>query len=91
MVCGGTLRVIDPEPFTAVWTVDNWATTNHTDARPIDSFGAFADIAAPQEKPGSIIFTLFWPSSNRWLGRNYEVTIHAEQPAQMPASRKPQS
>ena len=46
MVCGGTLRIVDPEPFTVVWSPDNWATTNKTDAVPVDNFGAFADITA---------------------------------------------
>jgi glucoamylase len=91
MVCGGTLRVVDPELFTVVWTPDNWATTNKTDAQPVDNFGAFADITAAPGQTGSIIFTLFWPDTNRWLGHNYEVAIHSEQPAQMPASRKPQN
>ena len=91
MVCGGTLRVVDPDPFTVVWSPDNWATTNKTDAIPVDNFGAFADITAAPGQTGSILFTLHWPGSNRWLGHNYEVTIHSEQPAQMPASRKPQN
>ena len=91
MVCGGTLRIVDPDPFTVVWTSDNWATTKTTDANPVDSFGFFADIVATPEQTGSILFTLFRPGSNRWLGRNYEVTIHADQPIQMPASRKPQN
>jgi hypothetical protein len=91
MVCGGTLRIVDPDPFTAVWSADNWATTNSTDAHPVDSFGFFADISATAEQTGAIVFTLFWPGSNRWLGHNYEVAIHSEQPAQVPASRKPQN
>ncbi len=91
MVCGGTLRIVDPDPFTVVWSADNWATTNTTDAHPVDSFGSFADITAAPGQTGSIVFTLYWPDSDRWLGRNYEVTIHTEQPAQMPASRKPQN
>jgi glucoamylase len=90
MVAGGTLRIIDPEPIQVIWTVDNWATTNKTDARPVDSFGAFADLQAP-DRTGTLTFTLFWPASNRWLGRNYDVTLHAEQPAQMPVSRKPEN
>ncbi|HZQ43788.1 MAG TPA: glycoside hydrolase family 15 protein [Acidobacteriaceae bacterium] len=90
MVCCGTLRVIDPDPFHVVWSADNWATTNKTEANPVDSFGSFVDIVAPAQS-GALVFTMYWPASNRWLGHNYEVTIHAEQPAQMPASRKPQN
>jgi glucoamylase len=91
MVSGGTLRIVDPDPFTVVWSADNWATTCRTEAKPVDSFGSFADITAALDQAGSIVFTLYWPGSDRWLGRNYEVTIHSEQPAQMPASRKPQN
>jgi glucoamylase len=90
MVSGGTLRIIDPDPFHVVWTADNWATTNKTDTHPVDGFGAFADLVAPAQS-GALVFTMYWPNSNRWLGRNYEVAVHAEQPAQMPASRKPQN
>ena len=90
MVCSGTLRIVDPDHFRVIWSADNWATTTTADANPVDSFGFFADIAAP-ERAGAIAFTLFWPGSNRWLGRNYEVTIHSAQPAQMPASAKPQN
>jgi glucoamylase len=91
MVCGGTLRIVDPEHFTVLWSPDNWTTTNTTDASAVDAFGCFADVTAAPDQTGSIVFTLFWPGSNRWLGRDYEVTIHSEQPAQMPASRKPQN
>jgi glucoamylase len=91
MVSGGTLRIVDPEQFTVVWSPDNWVTSNKTDAGPVDSFGSFADIAATPGQSGSIVFTLFWPGSNRWLGHNYEVAIHSEQPAQVPASSKPQN
>ncbi len=90
MVAGGTVRIIDPDPFHVVWTADNWATTNKTDASPVDSFGSFADITAPGDS-GALVFTLYWPNLNRWMGRNYEVVVHAEQPAQVPASHKPQN
>jgi glucoamylase len=91
MAAAGTLRIVDAQPFNVAWTADNWATVNHTEATPVDSFGAFADIVAAPGAAGSILFTLYWPSENRWLGRNYEVAIHAETPEQMPASRKPQN
>ena len=49
MVAGGTLRVIDPDVFQIIWTIDNWATTNKNDAKPVDSFGSFVDLAGPIE------------------------------------------
>src|SRR6185437_13454067 len=79
MVCAGTVRIVDPQHFQVIWTPDNWTTTNKTDAHSVDSFGSFADIVAAPGQTGAIVFTLFWPGPNRWLGRNYEVTIHAEQ------------
>jgi len=91
MVCGGTLRIVDGAKFTAVWSIDNWATTHRTDSRPVNHSGWFADLATDAEKTGRLAFTMFWPEENRWLGRNYDVVIHAEQPAQMPVSTKPKS
>jgi glucoamylase len=90
MVVEGTLRVIDPDPFELIWTTDNWVTTTKTESQSVDLFGAYVDLTAPAQ-PGVIIFTINWPGSNHWLGRNYEVTVHAQQPAQMPASSKPQN
>ena len=91
MVCGGTLRIVDAEPFIAVWTADEWKTTNRTESLAVDHSGAFADIPATPGVTGVISFTMYWPAQDRWLGRNYDVTVHSEQPAQMPASRKPQN
>jgi glucoamylase len=90
MACDSTLRIIDHDCFHVVWSADGWMTTHTTESTPVDSFGCFADISAPA-KAAVISFTLFWPETNRWLGRNYDVALHAEQPAQMPASRKPQN
>ena len=91
MVQGGTLRVADPERFRLVWTADNWATTNRIDSRQMGHPGSFADIVTGPEQTGSILFTIFWPRENRWLGRNQEVTIHPEPPKQDIAAVKPKA
>ncbi len=91
MICGGTLRITDANCFTVVWTPDNWATTNKCEARAIGPAGAYADIKTDPGQTGSIIFTLHWPEEDRWLGRNYEVTIHSEQQPQLPPTVKPKS
>ena len=40
---------------------------------------AYADILTTPEQSGTLIFTLFWPGENHWLGRNIEVQlVHAE-------------
>ena len=91
MVCGGTLRITDASRFSIVWTSDNWATTNKCEAHIIGPPGAYADITTEPGQTGSIIFTMFWPEENRWLGRNYEVAIHEMQQPQPIAAVKPKS
>ena len=91
MTQGGTLRILDANRFSVVWTPANWATTHHLDAHGVGRPGYFADIATTAEQSGSILFTLYWPEQNRWLGRNYEVEIHAELPQQEVAAVKPRS
>ena len=87
---GGTLRIIDRKRFRVVWTDDNWVTKHELDSRVIGPPGSFVDIQTGA-KQGSIILTLFWPEENRWLGRNYEVAVHAQAPTQQPVAMKPRT
>jgi glucoamylase len=89
VVQGATLRIMDATRFSVVYTTDNWATRKDLDASIVGCLGAFADIPIEADQTGSIVFTLYWPEANRWLGRNYEVDIHAEAPAQGTAADKP--
>jgi glucoamylase len=107
MAQGSTLRIVDANHFTVVWTSDNWATTNHLDSRLVGRPGFFADIQAvpgrgdalstnqndapSSEPPTSLIFTLHWPEADRWLGHNIEIAIHTETPSQVTAAEKPKS
>ena len=59
------------------WTLNRWA------------IGCFADIPIAAGQTGSIVFTLHWPEQDRWLGRNYEVVVHAIPPAQQSLTEKP--
>ena len=86
---GSTLRIMDAERFRVVWSADNWATKSATDAKVIGRPGAFVDIAVGAQQTGSIVFTLYWPAQDRWLGRNYEVAIMAEAMEQGTAAEKP--
>ena len=86
---GGTLRIMDAERFRVVWTADNWATKNALDSRLVGRPGAYADIAIAPEQTGSIIFTLYWPSEDRWINRNFEVKIMEESVRQGTAAEKP--
>jgi glucoamylase len=88
---GSTLRIMDAARFSVTYTTDNWATQARLDAHIIGRPGAFADIPIAAGQTGSILFTLFWPDQNRWLGRNYQVDIHTEAPAQGTAADKPKT
>jgi glucoamylase len=91
MVQAGTLRIIDQDRFRVVYTCDNWATKDEIDSRVVGRPGSFADIQTAHDQTGSIIFTLYWPAEDRWLGKNYEVTVHGEKQPQQPIAMKPKS
>jgi glucoamylase len=82
---------MDAARFSVIYTMDNWVTKATLDARIVGRPGAFADIPVANDQSGSIVFTLFWPEQNRWLGQNYEINIHAEVPSQGTAADKPKS
>ena len=86
---GGTLRIMDADRFRVVWTTDNWATKNALDSKIVGRPGAYADLSVAADQTGSLVFTLFWPVQDRWLGRNYEVNILTQAPSQAPAAEKP--
>jgi len=94
---GSMLRIMDAKAFRVIYTLDNWATKAELDATIVDGLGAFVDIAtnAPTESGANasekIIFTLYWPAEDRWLGRNYEVALSNQPVQQTIASDKPVS
>jgi glucoamylase len=89
VVQGGVLRIVDATCFSVLYTTDNWATKTQMDARALGRVGCFADIPVAADQTSSIVFTLHWPAEDRWLGRNYEVVVHAVPPAQGTAAEKP--
>ena len=74
---GHTLRVMDAESFHLVWTADDWATKNETEAQTVAPLGSFADVATVVAQTGTLRFTLFWPERNAWLGQDYAVAVTA--------------
>jgi glucoamylase len=58
-----------------VYTLDNWKTTQTKESRPVGYAGFFADIDTAADQQGKVIFTLYWPGEDRWLGRNVEVEV----------------
>ncbi len=91
MMQGGTLRIVDTQPFEVTWTVDGWATTIHTASVVVGPPGSFADLCVTPQTEGKLTFTLYWPAQNRWLGRNVDVSIRAQAAPTMPAGVKPKT
>jgi glucoamylase len=73
------LRIIVASQATIVWTGDAWATTNKTETAAVDELDLhFADILASKLSAGAVIeFTLFWKSTSRWEGRNFQVSVES--------------
>ncbi len=72
---GFTLRVLDPNPFQAIWTMDNWTTTNLTNAKVVGYPGSYVDIRTAENQTGTIVLTLHWPGEDRWLGKNISIAV----------------
>ena len=72
---GLMLRIIDLNSFRVVWSMDNWATSTTTSSRVAGYPGSYVDIATTPNQTGTVVFTLYWPGEDRWLGKNYSVAI----------------
>jgi glucoamylase len=72
---GLTLRILDPNAFEVVWTMDDWATTNVTNSKVVGYPGSHVDIPTTANQTGTIVFTLHWPAEDRWLGRNISIAV----------------
>jgi glucoamylase len=73
---GEALRIEVLAPALVHWSTDGW--TKVKDTPTLDSgLGLFyLDLDVKALEIGStVIFTLFWPSENRWQGDNFTVTI----------------
>jgi glucoamylase len=75
MAAGLMLRIMDPSRFRVTYTFDDWATQATIESHTVGYPGCYADIATPPNRTGKIIFTLYWPGEDRWLGRNQEITL----------------
>ncbi len=91
VVQGGTLRIVDSNLFSIVYSTDNWATKIDREAHSLGRVGCFIDIPIAADQTGSIVFTLHWTEQNRWLGHNCEVAIAAESPSQGTEADRPRS
>ena len=95
---GLTLRIIDPERFTVVYTWDGWQTTQQATSRVCGYPGSYVDLATPAAQDGGsrhLSFSLHWPATEgkaeHWLGHNVEIAVTSSPPQVMPASSPPVS
>ena len=74
---GKILRLIVPVDATIVWSINDWASTNKSDATHISALNLwFADLPTAKCPDGSLIeFTFFWNKDQRWEGKNYSVAV----------------
>jgi glucoamylase len=75
---GMRLRIVDTVRFRVHYSLDNWVTQADMDSHPAGYAGSFADISTTAGWTGTIVFTFYWPGQDRWLGRNFEVTVVSE-------------
>ncbi len=78
MLSGMRLRIVDTARFKVHYSLDNWQTQADMDSHPVGYAGSFADISTAPGWTGTIVFTFYWPGQERWLGRNFEVTVVSE-------------
>ncbi|SNT20602.1 glucoamylase [Granulicella rosea] len=92
---GQSLRIVDPDRFRVIYTLDDWATTWSLESRTVGYPGSFVDIPTLKGAafPATLTFTLYWPAGNnkaeRWLGRNIEVAVNPVPPPTAPVEAKP--
>jgi glucoamylase len=91
VVQGSSIRIMDAKLFCVTYTFDNWATKIDIEARMVGRMGGFVDIPVGATQTGTVVFTLYWPEENRWLGHNCTVEIHAEFPVQGSSADKPRT
>jgi len=78
---GDTLRILDGNRFSLLWSADGWQTIQSQASCSLGSAGHSAEIAPAQRvNGGDLKWTLYWPEQGRWLGYNIEVKVDANDP-----------
>ncbi|HEV8344263.1 MAG TPA: glycoside hydrolase family 15 protein [Candidatus Binatia bacterium] len=75
---GYTLRIQARAPFRLRWSRDDWRTVEDASSRPTKLRMHFVDIPVSVSQQSAIRFTFFWTTSDRWEGRDYEVSIETQ-------------
>jgi glucoamylase len=72
---GMVLRVQAPAAFRLRWTRDEWAAAEDTPSTPTAVGIEFVDIPITPDQGAPIQFTFFWPTVERWEGRDFRVAV----------------
>jgi glucoamylase len=72
---GFALRIQVPSAFRLHWTTNEWQAYRDTDSTGIPLKVHFVDIPVAPDQRAPIRFTIFYPESNRWEGRDYIVSV----------------
>ena len=75
MRAGKRLRIVDTVRFRMLYSTDDWKTTTTILSHPLGYTGSYADIPTTPGQAAKIVFTFYWPDQDKWLGRNFEVTV----------------
>jgi glucoamylase len=76
MPCGKKLRLLLMDQATVHWSLDGWQTASDWDSEESGWNLQHLDLPTDNLAVGrKIVFTLFWKRSERWEGRDYEVTV----------------
>jgi glucoamylase len=74
---GKILRIILPAEASVIWSTDNWAHTNKSNAAYESGLNLwFVDFPSEDWPTGTALtFTCFWESDQRWQGQNWQVDV----------------
>lgn len=74
---GQTLRIQMPERFRLRWSADGWQNAEEIEAAETSVGIAFVDLGTDAGEEKVIAFTFYYPDTERWEERNYQVQVSA--------------
>jgi glucoamylase len=70
------LRLVLLKPALVHWSIDNWKTSQDTNARDTGLDTYILDLPTASLPAGAqVIFTFYWPQETRWEGTDYTVVV----------------
>jgi glucoamylase len=72
---GTTLRVQAAGGFVLRWTNDESREVHDSPSTPTALDIEFVDIDIPKEQRAPLLFTFYWPTEDRWEGRDFQVAV----------------